>query len=344
MSKYREEIIKLFTEGRRQFEIVRELAPLKVSQRLVSKTIQRYRELGNSQNRPRSGRPRSASTARNVKIVRDRLRRNPQRSARKMAQEVGISDRSLRRILRNELKVKPYKKKKVAFLRADAKVNRVKKCKVFQTRLADDKHRSIVFSDEKIFRIEEALNSQNVRVWTADPFSVQRKLTRKQGAASIMVWGGITSDGRTPLHVFKKGTRITAKVYQQEILEGVLEPWAQQHFADRHWCLQQDSAPAHRAKSVQKWCRDRIPDFIAYEDWPSSSPDLNPMDFAVWGILTKDVSATYHKSAASLERKLRAAWAKIPQETLRAAVDVFPRRVKACIKAKGDNFEYPFGV
>ena len=72
-----------------------------------------------------------------------------------------------------------------------------------------------------------------------------------------------------------------AKVYQQEVLEGVLEPWAQQHFANRHWCFQQDSAPAHRAKSVQGCCRDRIPDFIAHEDWPSSLPDLNSMDFAV---------------------------------------------------------------
>uniref|UniRef100_A0A914UQF7 Transposase n=1 Tax=Plectus sambesii TaxID=2011161 RepID=A0A914UQF7_9BILA len=146
------------------------------------------------------------------------------------------------------------------------------------------------------------------------------------------------------LHIFKKGTRVTAKVYQQEVLDGVLEPWAQQHFANRHWCFQQDSAPAHRAKSVQGCYRNRIPDLIAHEDWPSSLPDLNSMDFAVWGILTKDISAKYHKSAASLERKLKAAWAKIPQGKLRAAVDVSPRRVNACIKAKGDNFKYPFGV
>jgi inhibitor of nuclear factor kappa-B kinase subunit alpha len=343
MSKYREEIIKLFMEGRRQCEIVRELAPLKISHQLVSKTIQRYKELGNSKNRRRSGRSRSAITARIIKIVRNRLRRNPQRSARKMAQQIQISEKSVRRILKKELKVKPFKKKKVTFLRVDAKKNRMKKCKTLRNRFASGNHRSIVFSDEKTFTIEEAENSQNVRIWTADPTNIRRKLTRKQGAVSIMVWGGITYDGRTPLHVFKQGTKITAKVYQEEVLDSVLEPWAQQHFANRQWCFQQDSAPAHKAKSVQEWCRYRIPDFLAHEDWPSNSPDLNPMDYAIWGILTKNISTTHHKSAASLEQKLKVEWAKIPQETLRAAVDAFPQRIEACIKAKGDHFENPFG-
>ncbi|CAK1600860.1 unnamed protein product [Parnassius mnemosyne] len=53
-------------------------------------------------------------------------------------------------------------------------------------------------------------------------------------------------------------------------------------FNNWHWVFQQDSAPAHRAKSTQDWLAAREIDFIRHEDWPSSSPDLNPLDYKIW--------------------------------------------------------------
>ncbi|RVE51208.1 hypothetical protein evm_004173 [Chilo suppressalis] len=50
----------------------------------------------------------------------------------------------------------------------------------------------------------------------------------------------------------------------------------------RHWVFQQDSLPAHRAKSTQDWLAAREIDFIRHEDWPSSSPDLSPLDYKIW--------------------------------------------------------------
>lgn len=32
-------------------------------------------------------------------------------------------------------------------------------------------------------------------------------------------------------------------------------------------------------------------DFIAYEKWPSNSPDLNPLDFLVWSVVEHKMSA-----------------------------------------------------
>ncbi|CAK1588018.1 unnamed protein product [Parnassius mnemosyne] len=56
---------------------------------------------------------------------------------------------------------------------------------------------------------------------------------------------------------------------------------------DVHWVFYQDSAPAHRAKSTQDWLAAREIDFIRHEDWPSSSPDLNPLDYKIWQHLEK---------------------------------------------------------
>jgi len=41
----------------------------------------------------------------------------------------------------------------------------------------------------------------------------------------------------------------------------------------------QDSAPAHTACQTQANCTD----FIAKDEWPPNSPDLNPLDYHVWG-------------------------------------------------------------
>jgi len=38
------------------------------------------------------------------------------------------------------------------------------------------------------------------------------------------------------------------------------------------------------AKTVD-FLRTHVPTFIEPENWPPSSPDLNPMDYCIWGAL-----------------------------------------------------------
>ncbi|CAK1585304.1 unnamed protein product [Parnassius mnemosyne] len=61
--------------------------------------------------------------------------------------------------------------------------------------------------------------------------------------------------------------------------------------------FQQDSAPAHRARSTQNWLTARGIDFIGREDWPSSSPDLNPLDYKygkIWRFENNEADITLH--------------------------------------------------
>ena len=48
--------------------------------------------------------------------------------------------------------------------------------------------------------------------------------------------------------------------------------------------FQQDGAPAN-TRSEQNWQRANCPDFITKDQWPPYSPDLNPMDYHVWGAM-----------------------------------------------------------
>src|SRR6218665_1829341 len=47
--------------------------------------------------------------------------------------------------------------------------------------------------------------------------------------------------------------------------------------------FQQDGAPAHTARVTQEWLHANCPEIIEKDRWPPNSPDLNPLDYHVWG-------------------------------------------------------------
>ncbi|VDL75527.1 unnamed protein product [Nippostrongylus brasiliensis] len=118
-----------------------------------------------------------------------------------------------------------------------------------------------------------------------------------------------------------------------------LVPWIQSHFGDRPYVFQQDSAPAHKAKSVQKWCKDNLHDFVSAEEWPPYSPDLNPMDYSIWSVLEAKACATPHRSLDCLKESLIKAWDEIDEDYLRRTIDAFPQRLHQCIVNGGDRVE-----
>jgi len=42
-------------------------------------------------------------------------------------------------------------------------------------------------------------------------------------------------------------------------------------------------ASTHTARATQNWLQTNYPDFIVKDQWPPNSPDLNPLDYHVWG-------------------------------------------------------------
>ena len=50
-----------------------------------------------------------------------------------------------------------------------------------------------------------------------------------------------------------------------------------------NFIFQQDGAPAHAAQQTQDFLQRYTPDFIIKDEWPPNSPDLNPLDYYVWG-------------------------------------------------------------
>jgi len=81
--------------------------------------------------------------------------------------------------------------------------------------------------------------------------------------------------------------------------------------------------------------QQRSPELVKKDEWPPNSPDLNPLDYHVWGAMLDryKVSTTKPTNNAELKTVLKAIWEDLPQEAIDLAVLV-------CIRSDGDHFEY----
>jgi hypothetical protein len=308
----------------------------------VHKAIKRYEELGTLEDRPGRGDKRTVRTLSMVNRIRKRIRRNPTVPQRELARRLNISARSVNRVVCDQLGLRAYRQTRCQRLELMHLTKRLRCARALQQRFREGRHLQVVWSDEKIFGANPIVNPQNDRVLAhtlEEANQAGRRVGQRQFAPQVHVWGAITSNGKCPLVFFEPGEKVNAELYLTKVLEGALLPWTRRHFNRCHWIFQQDGATAHTSRRVQEWCKNRLPEFIAKDEWPPRSPDLNPLDFSVWSVMERKVHATTHVNRDSLKKTILKAWDELSPEYLRPTVDSVPRRLRAVISARGGLFE-----
>ena len=91
------------------------------------------------------------------------------------------------------------------------------------------------------------------------------------GGCSVLVWGGITADSRTQLHVLDRS--INAQTYRDQILAPIVQPFMRRHLPNG--VFQHDNARPHVARLCIQYLQTNDIDVL---DWPSFSPDLSPIE------------------------------------------------------------------
>ena len=83
------------------------------------------------------------------------------------------------------------------------------------------------------------------------------------------------------------------------------------------WTLQQDGAPSHTAMNTLTYLRRENVTFVEPDTWPLNSPELNPVDYAVWGDLQEMV---YQRRRFTTINQLKQAivteWGKLLQRSV----------------------------
>lgn len=286
--------------------------------------------------RPRSGRP--------AKITPRKLRRACREITSGRARNATQVQRTLfpfvePRTMRLHLSaagLKGYVRRKVPYLRP----HHIRARLAFaEQRLewAQSEWDRIVFSDESKFNLFASDGRQYCRRRPGEaylPRCVRQEV--KHGGGHVMVWGCITAAGTGRLYRIEGNLNAVGlcAIYDEALL-GTLEDW---QLTPETVIFQQDNDSKHKSKLAARWLGDH---HINLLEWPSSSPDLNPIENA-WDQLDKAVRARnpLPRNAEEMWAALQEEWAKLDFSYIRALYTSMPRRVAAVVEAKGCHTKY----
>ena len=105
---------------------------------------------------------------------------------------------------------------------------------------------------------------------------------------SLMVSVAVSSIGATQLHFLEPGIKVNGDYYRNIVLVNMLLLDIRSVFGD-YYVFQSDGAPAHRARDTVTMLQEETPEFIPPDIWPPNSPDLNPVDYSIRGMLQQRV-------------------------------------------------------
>ena len=153
----------------------------------------------------------------------------------------------------------------------------------------------------------------------------------KHSGGNVMVWGCMGAAGVGGLHFIE--ANMNFKIYC-EILQQSMNPSLPK--LGRRAVFQHDNDPKHTSKTTTALLmRLRV----KVMDWPSMSPDLNPIEH-LWGIIKRKVEVHKISNIRQHRDVIMEEWKSIPVTTCEALVNSMPRRVKAVLDNDGSHTKY----
>lgn len=306
----------------------------------IRRFLAKYRRTKKITNLRRSGRPRALDKQKKKALLKAamRERRKPLRALVNDL-ELGCSLRTATRALQSFgvrsriAAVKP-------FLEERHIKERFEWCQKMRSMSAYDWWH-VIFSDET--SVEIGKQSRQIKVWRHEGERYKAECLRpsfSSGRRSVMVWGCFFGQMKGPLVFFDEyrgpKEKITKKIYQK-VLQDHLVPFynAVRPMLGENAVFQQDNAPVHR---VAKWLKQQK---IRKMDWPSRSPDLNPIE-NIWKIMKDNIQKRqdFPRNVNDLKTALKEEWSKLDTSVLRRVVDSMPRRIEAVLNANGGSTKY----
>lgn len=150
-----------------------------------------------------------------------------------------------------------------------------------------------------------------------------------------MVWGAISTSGTSRLAIID-GTMDQKKYIN--VLESHLLPQLQEWFGENEFLYQQDRAPCHTARSVNRWFAKKG---LRILPWPGNSPDMNPIE-TLWDVLKNEIHEVPITNKTQLIDRLNHVWlhsGKI-RNLCSKLINGMPKRVKDMFVAKGGPTKY----
>ena len=320
----------------------------------VSRVINNIDNNNTTERKPGSGRPRSARTQQNIERVSELICSqdddpHSHKSPREIQRETGISRSSVQRIVKQDLHLKTYKRMIGHKLNESVKLKCLQRSRRLLERFPNERSvRSIWFTDEKIFTIATPVNSQNDRVYSIETKKRQvpeSRLIRERDHFSrgIMVSVGVSRIGKTSVVFVEPGAKVNSEYYCEHVLRQGLLPVIQAKCGRHNWTLQQDGAPSHTARNTTTFLHQENVNFIEPDMWPPNSPDLNPVDYAIWGVLQEKVYLRRNfTTVEQLKLAITVEWRNLEQRIIDRSINEWRRRLEKVVEKQGGHIEHDF--
>lgn len=182
----------------------------------------------------------------------------------------------------------------------------------------------VVFTDESYVRLFTAI----IRLWAKSKPHVKSYANPPQ----VLIWGGISTRGTTPIKV---DCGSVDQFRYQEILHECLVTTITTLYPDG-FVLMQDNAKPHTARTTMKWLADRQ---IEVLDWPSMSPDLNPIE-NLWAVIKRRIEKLDPTTKSNLKEIIQEIWDGIDHQLVKSLIDSMKNRLQQCIARKGEKTDY----
>ena len=223
------------------------------------------------------------------------------------------------------------------------RLKRLQRSKLLLRRLTQKRVKSVFFTDEKMFYLSLPVNTQNNRVWSSgrkrDVKPERLLVQRAKFSTHVMVSAGVCYGGKSRLHFVDEKAKVNTQYYVNNLLPKLFED--SNDLLGNQFIFQQDGAPAHTSRQTQEWIAQNSPDFISKDQWPPNSPDLNPLDYHIWGAMLHKYQQLSPKPAnkEQLKHALQTIWDELPQDSINKAILAFRKRLRACVSVDGKHFE-----
>lgn len=292
----------------------------------VYRGIRKWKATGAIKRAPGGGRPPKMDG-----LMRQRLYQlaihNPEKSNRQFAHEVGlryglvVDAATIGRTL-GKLGLTRKKPRNVPLLTERHKRLRLAWCLANRNK----NFKRVVFTDES--RMQFYANCRRLITKKGEmPIAPRMKF-----GPAMMIWGGISWRGATPLAVVEGS--IDSDKYTK-VLQWNLLP-SMKTLYPGGFVLCEDNAPCHKAKKTKKWMADNG---ITVLPWPANSPDLNVVENC-WGLIKTIMSTEKRTTVADWKAKIEKIWRDFGHDYFQSLIESMPDRIEQCIAAKGGHTRY----
>ncbi|KAL1115595.1 hypothetical protein AAG570_005885 [Ranatra chinensis] len=250
--------------------------------------------------------------------LQEQVLKNPGIGIRALSREMNVAASTMKLALNEDLRYYSYKRCKGQLLTEEAREKRLINAKKLLSKVKHPAEKNL---------------------WLASSTKDIPRVMQTKFPQTVMVLGCVSSEGDLmPPHFFREGLRLTSDGYV-ELLNTVVKPWIRRVVDGMPYVWQQDSAPRHTSRKSQKWLSENFYDFTSPNVWPPNSPDLNPIDYFVWGGVEKDTDRTPSNTKAInwAWDKIKTVFAAFPGETVASACSRFQSRIEAVIDANAEG-------